>query len=74
MGKYVDDAAARRALDLAAKHAHTAARDVPYRWNGSSWNTPGGEWRDLPLIRRGMGEWLLSLVDAWDRENALSDK
>ncbi|MGP3969430.1 hypothetical protein [Streptomyces sp. 6N223] len=62
MAKYIDDAAARRALEFAAQHADKASSEVPYRWNGSSWTTPGGEWRDLPLIRRGVGEWLGRLV------------
>lgn len=63
MGKYVDDAVARRALETAAHHAGESGRPVPFTWSGASWSTPEGEWRDLPLIRRGMGEWLTHLAD-----------
>ncbi|MER7842954.1 hypothetical protein ABTZ03_03285 [Kitasatospora sp. NPDC096077] len=31
---------------------------VPFLWSGTQWETPAGERRDIPLIRRGMGEWL----------------
>lgn len=61
----MDDGAARHALEAAAQHADKAAREVPYLWNGASWTTPGGEWRDFPLIRRGMGEWLVSVFKGW---------
>ncbi|QRX94325.1 hypothetical protein [Streptomyces noursei] len=39
---------------------------VPFVWSGAQWTTPGGEWRDWPLVRRGMGEWLRGLADALD--------
>lgn len=39
---------------------------MPFVWSGAQWTTPGGEWRDWPLIRRGMGEWLRGLADALD--------
>ncbi|MFB4196805.1 hypothetical protein [Streptomyces carpaticus] len=74
MGKYVDDGAARHALEAADRHAGMAGREVPYRWDGSSWRTPGGEWRDFPLIRRGMGEWFISLVDAIGARDADADE
>ncbi|MFJ4676614.1 hypothetical protein [Kitasatospora sp. NPDC088783] len=68
----MDDALARRAWDAAAGVAtrYPDAPAVPFAWSGARWETPGGEWRDLPLIRRGMGEWLASLADWLLRENA----
>ncbi|MFJ5950675.1 hypothetical protein [Streptomyces noursei] len=62
MGKYVDDVDARRALDVAAQYADMARGPLPFVWTGAEWTTPGGERRDLPLIRRGMGEWLADVV------------
>ncbi|KNB49185.1 hypothetical protein AC230_28115 [Streptomyces caatingaensis] len=61
LGKYIDDAVARSALETAAQHADKAGRPTPFVWTGADWTTPGGERRDLPLIRRGMGEWLRDL-------------
>lgn len=62
VGKYVDDVAARGVLELVARHADKARDPLPYVWTGASWTTPGGEWRDLPLIRKGLGEWLADVV------------
>ncbi|MFG2936655.1 hypothetical protein [Streptomyces sp. NPDC048282] len=62
MRKYIDDVAARRALETAAQHADKARDPLPFVWTGASWATPGGEWRDLPLIRKGVGDWLADVV------------
>ncbi|MFD9824125.1 hypothetical protein [Streptomyces violascens] len=53
---------ARSALETAARHANRGG-PVPFVWSGAQWTTPGGEWRDWPLIRRGMGEWLRDLAN-----------
>ncbi|MFE2546758.1 hypothetical protein [Actinacidiphila glaucinigra] len=63
MRKYIDDVAARRALETAAQHAGHARDPLPFVWTGASWATPGGEWRDLPLIRKGVGDWLSDVAD-----------
>ncbi|MGW4384374.1 hypothetical protein [Kitasatospora sp. NPDC004531] len=66
----MDDALARRAWDAAAFAAsQQGAPAVPFTWSGTRWETPGGEWRDLPLIRRGMGEWLANLAGWLRYEN-----
>nr|BFE31183.1 hypothetical protein GCM10010200_034340 [Actinomadura rugatobispora] len=65
MGKFLDAGAALHALETAAPHANTAGQEVSDLWNGSSWTSPGGERRDLPAIRPGMGEWLISPVEPW---------
>ncbi|MFD8027926.1 hypothetical protein ACFV3F_04065 [Streptomyces sp. NPDC059717] len=62
MRKYIDDVAARRALETAAQHADKARDPLPFVWTGASWTTPGGEWRDLPLIRKGVGDWLADVA------------
>lgn len=60
--KYIDDVAARRALETAAQHADKARDPLPFVWTGASRATPGGEWRDLPLIRKGVGDWLADVA------------
>ncbi|MGN5379559.1 hypothetical protein ACQ4WX_26580 [Streptomyces lasalocidi] len=62
MPKYIENARARAALAVAAQHADKARDPLPFVWTGASWTTPGGEWRDLPLIRKGMGEWLADVT------------
>ncbi|MBB1255363.1 hypothetical protein H3146_18670 [Streptomyces sp. OF3] len=66
MGKYVDDVAARSALETVARHADGSSEPLPFVWSGASWTTPGGEWRDFPLVRRGIGEWLRVMADVCD--------
>ncbi|WP_405980856.1 hypothetical protein [Streptomyces sp. NBC_00158] len=34
----------------------------------AQWTTSAGEWRDWPLVRRGMGEWLHAVVKGVDAE------
>lgn len=70
MGKYIGDVAARCALETAARHAGKAGRATPFVWSGASWTTSGGEWRDWPFVRRGMGEWLRDLVSVLRTANA----
>ncbi|MGW1869666.1 hypothetical protein ACWCPS_29405 [Streptomyces mauvecolor] len=62
----MDDATARHALEAAAQHADRAGVPAPFVWSGAQWTTPGGEWRDWPLVRRGMGEWLRGLAAGLD--------
>ncbi|WAL71615.1 hypothetical protein OU787_08910 [Kitasatospora sp. YST-16] len=70
MGKYMDDTLARQAWDAAAGVASWRdAPAVPFTWSGARWETPAGEWRDLALIRRGMGEWLANLAGWLRYEN-----
>ncbi|GAA2110236.1 hypothetical protein GCM10009759_51480 [Kitasatospora saccharophila] len=70
MGKYMNDALARQAWEAAAHVASwQGAPAVPFAWSGTRWETPAGEWRDLPLIRRGMGEWLANLAGWLRYEN-----
>lgn len=66
VSKYIADASARSALEAAAGYADRAGVPVPFVWSGAQWTTPGGEWRDWPLIRRGMGEWLRAVVAGLD--------
>ncbi|MEU4302175.1 hypothetical protein [Kitasatospora aureofaciens] len=67
MGKYVDDALALRVWEAAAAVASLPGVPVvPFVWDGGRWVTQGGEYRDLPLIRRGMGEWLLAVAVEMD--------
>ncbi|MFD4538243.1 hypothetical protein [Streptomyces bauhiniae] len=66
MSKYISDTAARGALETASHYADSASTPAPFVWSGAQWTTPGGEWRDWPLIRRGMGEWLRGLADVFD--------
>ncbi|WP_370220045.1 hypothetical protein [Kitasatospora sp. GAS1066B] len=67
MGKYVDDALALRVWEAAAAVASgPEVPVVPFVWDGGQWVTQGGEYRDLPLIRRGMGEWLLAVAVEMD--------
>ncbi|MFK0253257.1 hypothetical protein [Streptomyces sp. NPDC090445] len=74
MGKYIDDTKARSALEAAAQHADRADRPVPFLWSGAQWTTPAGEWRDWPLVRRGMGEWLRMLHKGVDAEAEKSNE
>ncbi|MGW4809176.1 hypothetical protein [Kitasatospora sp. NPDC004272] len=70
MGKYMDDALARRAREASAHVASWQGEPaVPFAWSGARWETPAGQWRDLPLIRRGMGEWLANLAGWLRYEN-----
>ncbi|MFE7115837.1 hypothetical protein ACFU99_10495 [Streptomyces sp. NPDC057654] len=74
MGKYVDDASARMALETAAQCAEEAGRKIPFVWSGTAWTTPDGEWRDLPLVRRGMGAWLREVADGIDAAAANGER
>lgn len=74
LSKYIADASARDALEAAARHADRASVPVPFTWSGAQWTTSGGEWRDWPLIRRGMGEWLRGLADALDAEEVRTER
>ncbi|MGW3045124.1 hypothetical protein ACWC9T_34930 [Kitasatospora sp. NPDC001159] len=47
---------------------------VPFVWDGGQWVTVDGQWRDLPLIRRGMGEWLLAAASASDVDPAEEER
>ncbi|MFE6053525.1 hypothetical protein ACFQ6N_22460 [Kitasatospora sp. NPDC056446] len=58
---YLENASARRAWEAAAELVGwDGVPVVPFVWSGTQWVTPAGEWRDIPLIRRGMGEWLVA--------------
>ncbi|WEV27927.1 hypothetical protein OYE22_24205 [Streptomyces sp. 71268] len=74
MSKYIADASARDALEVAAMHASRADVPVPFVWNGAQWATQGGEWRDWPLIRREVGGWLRGLADALSGDGALTER
>ncbi|MFF2925133.1 hypothetical protein ACFVTP_22445 [Streptomyces celluloflavus] len=73
MSKYIADTSARSALEAAARYADRGG-PVPFVWSGAQWTTPGGEWRDWPLIRRGMGEWLRGLVAGLDAEGGSAER
>ncbi|WP_189272430.1 hypothetical protein [Kitasatospora griseola] len=47
---------------------------LPFAWSGAQWVTPAGELRDLPLVRRGMGEWLAAAVAELDTVQVAADK
>ncbi|WP_236241668.1 hypothetical protein [Streptomyces sp. CC228A] len=66
--------AARCALDTAAQHADRAGTPLPFVWSGAQWTTPGGEWRDWPLIRRGMGEWLRAVVAGLNADEGSAER
>ncbi|MFM9448156.1 hypothetical protein [Streptomyces acidiscabies] len=76
MGKYVDDMAARHALETVAQHVDRVRDPLPFVWSGAVWTTQSGEWRDFPLIRRGMGEWLRRAAEALspDSDTALTNR
>ncbi|GAA5011685.1 hypothetical protein [Kitasatospora paranensis] len=67
MGKYIDDTLARQAWEVAAAMAaRPGVPAVPFVWDGGQWVTLGGQWRDVPMIRRGLGEWLLAAAKSVD--------
>ncbi|MEW1546030.1 hypothetical protein [Streptomyces tsukubensis] len=66
MGKYIEDVRARDAWRVADLYADRAQSSVPFVWSGRQWTTPDGAWRDWPLIRRGMAEWLHDLAGRLD--------
>lgn len=74
LGKYIADMSARDALEAAARHADRASGPVPFVWSGAQWTTPGGEWRDWPLIRRDMGAWLRALADGLDADRVNAER
>jgi len=67
LGIYIDNEQAYAALAVAAEHADKAGAPVPLLWDGSEWTTRTGERRDIPLIRRDMGAWLLGLAAELER-------
>lgn len=69
LGKYIDDTLAHRALDAAAYALAPGSPQVPFLWSGTQWVTLTGEWRDLPKVRSGVGEWLADFAFWLRREN-----